>query len=273
MTDIKLNNVSFSYPGDFLALDNINIEISSGENVAIVGQNGAGKTTAVKLMNNLLKPTVGDVLIGEMNTKDYTTAQISKIVGYVFQNPDDQIFHSTVIEEVEFGPKELGFDEEKVKDLVEKALKLTNMDKFRDENPYNLPLSTRKFVTIASILAMDTDVIIFDEPTAGQDLLGNQRLSKIIERLIEKGKTLITITHDMEFVVQNFNRVIVMANKKVIREGTPSEVFWDFQSLEEAKLKQPTISHMSRKLGISKQITYTEELIELIVENIRDKEQ
>ena len=103
MHDVILKNVSFSYPGGFLAVDDINMEIKAGENVAIVGQNGAGKTTTVKMMNGLLRPTKGDVLIGNMNTKDYTTAQVSRVVGYVFQNPDDQIFHSTVESEVRFG--------------------------------------------------------------------------------------------------------------------------------------------------------------------------
>lgn len=110
MSDLILKDVSFSYPGGFLAVDHINMEIKSGENVAIVGQNGAGKTTTVKMMNGLLKPTEGDVLIGDMNTKDYTTAQVSRVVGYVFQNPDDQIFHATVESEVRYGPKTMKLD-------------------------------------------------------------------------------------------------------------------------------------------------------------------
>ena len=112
MKDLVMKNVSFSYPGDFLAVDNISMEIKGGENVAIVGQNGAGKSTTVKMMNGLLKPTKGDIFVGDMNTKDYTTAQVSKYVGYVFQNPDDQIFHATVDEEVRFGPKYMKLDPE-----------------------------------------------------------------------------------------------------------------------------------------------------------------
>ena len=104
MADIVIKNVSFTYPNGHLAVENINLEIKQGENVAIVGQNGAGKTTLVKMMNGLNKPTLGDVFVGDKNTRDYTTAQISRSVGYVFQNPDDQIFHSTVEEEVRFGP-------------------------------------------------------------------------------------------------------------------------------------------------------------------------
>lgn len=250
MRDLVLKNVSFSYPGGYLAVDNINMEIKSGENVAIVGQNGAGKTTTVKMMNGLLKPTNGDILVGEMNTKDYTTAQISRVVGYVFQNPDDQIFHSTVESEVRFGPKTLKLSPEEVDRRVKEALDITGMYEFKDENPLNLPLSMRKFVTIAAVIAMGTEILIFDEPTAGQDVKGNERLSEILRTLHKQGKTVITISHDMEFVADNFDKVIVMARKKIVRVGTPREVFWDFDSLERAMLKQPYVSRVCNSLGI-----------------------
>lgn len=265
MKDLILKDVSFSYPGGFLAVDNINMEIKSGENVAIVGQNGAGKTTTVKMMNGLLKPTKGDVLIGDMNTKNYTTAQISRVVGYVFQNPDDQIFHSTVESEVRFGPKMMKLDQAEEDKRVEEALRVTGMDAYKDENPFNLPLSIRKFVTIAAVIAMDTDILIFDEPTAGQDMEGNKRLGNILKLLHEHGKTVITISHDMEFVADNFQKIIVMAKKKVVREGTPSEIFWDFETLEKAMLKQPYVSRVCRALGIEGGIISIDEAVEKIM--------
>lgn len=265
MRNLILKNVSFSYPGGFLAVDGIDMEINSGENVAIVGQNGAGKTTTVKMMNGLLRPTKGDVLIGDMNTKDYTTAQISRIVGYVFQNPDDQIFHSTVEAEVRFGPKMMKLDSAEEDRRVEEALKITGMDVFKDENPFNLPLSTRKFVTIAAVMAMGTDVLIFDEPTAGQDMEGNRRLGEILKFLHEQGKTVIIISHDMEFVAANFKRVIVMAKKKIVRCGTPKEIFWDFESLDKAMLKQPYVSRVCKQLGIEGNIIDIDEAIEKII--------
>lgn len=265
MTDLVLKDVSFSYPGGFLAVDHINMEIKAGENVAIVGQNGAGKTTTVKMMNGLLRPTEGQVLIGDMNTKDYTTAQISKVVGYVFQNPDDQIFHSTVESEVRFGPKMMKLPLEEENRRVEEALKMTGMDRYKDENPYNLPLSTRKFVTIAAVIAMETDILIFDEPTAGQDIEGNKRLSDILKTLHEKGKTVITISHDMEFVADNFKKVIVMAKKKIVRSGTPKEIFWDYESLEKAMLKQPYVSRVCKALGIEGNVISIEDAIEKIM--------
>ncbi|MCY1150807.1 MAG: ABC transporter ATP-binding protein [Sphaerochaetaceae bacterium] len=270
MKDLILKNVSFSYPGDFLAVDNINIKIKGGENIAIIGQNGAGKTTTVKMMNGLLKPTKGDVLIGDLNTKDYTTAQISRYVGYVFQNPDDQIFHSTVESEIAFGPKMMKLSETEVKKRVDNALKLTNLTKEREENPYNLPLSIRKFVTIAAVIAMDTEILIFDEPTAGQDDMGNKQLTQILNTLHTQKKTVITISHDMEFVVNNFENIIVMAKKKVVKSGTPKEIFWDFETLEKANLKQPTVSDICRSLNIDNSIVHMDDAVNQIIKEINN---
>ena len=266
MAYIELKDVRFAYPDGHLAVDGVSMSIEKGENVAIVGQNGAGKTTTVKLFNALHYPTGGDVVINGKSTKGQTTAQVSRTVGYVFQNPDDQIFHSTVLAEVEFGPRMMKLPEEKVTELVNYALKITGMKKFREENPYNLPLSVRKFVTIAAIIAMDCDVMIFDEPTAGQDFDGNKRLSRILKELSAKGKTLITISHDMVFVADNFSRVIVMSNKKVIMDGTPKEIFWNLPVLEEAMLKQPYVSRICHSLGLSSSVTQMDEAVALISE-------
>ncbi len=267
MRDLILENVSYSYPGGTLAVDGINMLIKAGEKVAIVGQNGAGKTTTVKMMNGLLRPTEGNVFVGDINTKDYTTAQISRIVGYVFQNPDDQIFHSTVESEVRFGPKMMKLDPELEDKRVAEALELVGIGKIRQENPFNLPLSIRKLVTIAAVIAMDTEILIFDEPTAGQDMKGNKSLSRVLEALHEKGKTMITISHDMEFVVSNFDRIIVMAEKKVIRSGSPKEIFWDFSTLTKARLKQPYISRVCRRIhGIDKNVIDIDTAVKTIQE-------
>lgn len=266
MADIVIKNVSFTYPNGYTAVENINLEIRQGENVAIVGQNGAGKTTLVKMMNGLNKPTKGDVLVGDKNTRDYTTAQISRSVGYVFQNPDDQIFHSTVEEEVRFGPAYFKLPLEEENRRVEYALQITGMDQYRNTNPFDLPLSIRKFVTIAAVIAMDTDVMIFDEPTAGQDIEGNIRLGQILKALHEAGKTVITISHDMEFVATYFDRVIVMATKHIVREGTPKEIFWDFESLEKAMLKQPYVSRVCKALGIEGNVISVDEAVEKILQ-------
>lgn len=176
-------------------------------------------------MNGLLKPQKGSVLIDGESTKQFTTAQISKHVGYVFQNPDDQIFHSNILSEIQLGPKILKYSPEKEKKIVDFAVELTGLKDYLEENPYNVPLPMRKFITIAAVIAMDTDVLIFDEPTAGQDAAGIERLSNIIDELVEIGKTVITITHDMEFVVNNFHRVIVMSNKQVLADSDARDIF------------------------------------------------
>ncbi|TQI67012.1 ABC transporter ATP-binding protein [Clostridium sp. KNHs216] len=271
MAYITLDHVSFEYPGGFLAVDDISMEIEKGECIAIIGQNGAGKTTTVKMLNGLLRPTKGDVIIGDMNSKDHTIAQMSRNVGYVFQNPDDQIFHSTIYDEVAFGTKVLNKTEQETKELVDYALEITNLAQYRDVNPFNLPFSIRKFISIAAIIAMDTQVMIFDEPTAGQDLTGNLRLSSILEHLHKEGKTLITISHDMEFVVNNFDRVIVMANKKVVTSGAPSEIFWNFEALEKSMLKQPYVSRLCKTLNLGGNIVTMEETSQAILKAVNAK--
>ena len=249
MSLVEVKNVSFSYPNGFVAVDDISFSIEAGENIAIVGQNGAGKTTTVKMINGLTKPTKGDIFVDGKNTKEYTTAQIAKMVGYVFQNPDDQIFNNTVYKEIEYGLKRMKIPADERKRRVEESAKLAGMTEYLNYNPYDLPLSLRKFVTIASVIATDCDVMIFDEPTAGQDLEGLQQLAFIIEELKAKGKALITITHDMEFVAQNFERLIIMCNKKVVADGKTKEVFYYEDIMEKARLKQPCLVEMSNRIG------------------------
>ena len=197
MSFIKIEDMTFAYPDKTIAVDRISLNIEKGEKIALIGQNGAGKTTTVKTLNGLLKPTSGNVIIDGWNTKDYTTAKMSKKVGYVFQNPMNQIFNNRVYSEIEYGSKMLKYSKDEIKKLVEEAIILTELEEYVEENPYNLSYSMRKFVTIASIIAMKTDVIIMDEPTAGQDLKGMKILKKIIDKLSSQGKTIITITHDM----------------------------------------------------------------------------
>lgn len=260
MSFLALTDVSYRYPSGYLAVERVNMSFAKGESVAIIGQNGAGKTTTVKMMNGLLKPTDGNVIIDGWNTREYTTAQLSRKVGYVFQNPDEQIFHNDVYSEIEFGPKNLGLSAEQIKVNVMRAAELAGVVPFLEENPYNLPYSMRKFVTIASVLAMDSSLIILDEPTAGQDLPAMKRLSDLIRILSEEGKTVITITHDMEFVVNNFNRIIVMANRQVLADRDKRDIFWDHDILRQAKLKQPHISRLCHALNLDEQILTLQEL-------------
>lgn len=264
MAIIEFQDVSFSYPGGFTATEHVSFEIEKGQNIAIVGQNGAGKTTTVKMINGLLKPSEGAVLVDGMDTRDFTAAKLSRKAGYVFQNPDDQIFHNTVGAEIRFGPKVLGYDGEKAEGLIRFAAKITGLTSELEENPYNLPLSMRKFVTIASVLAMDTDILILDEPTAGQDQAGIKTLEEMMTVLKEQGKTMITITHDMEFVVNNFDHVFVMAHKNLLRTGRPGQIFADGALLEESMLKRPFVCDMAEQLKLGRHITTLEALADCL---------
>lgn len=252
MALVEVKNISFKYPNGYLAVDDVSFSIDAGENIAIVGQNGAGKTTTVKMLNGLTKPCAGDVLINGESTKKYTTAQMARKVGYVFQNPDDQIFNSTVYKEIEYGLKKLKIPMDESERRVKDAAKLTGMDKYLEMNPYDLPLSIRKFVTIASVIASDCDVMIFDEPTAGQDLDGLERLSELNKTLTKRGKAIVTITHDMEFVAENYDRTIVMCQKKVIADGLTKDVFFEEEIMNRAMLKQPALVRIANKIGMQK---------------------
>lgn len=258
MSFLTLKNVSFSYPNGFEATQNVSLKFQLGEAVAIIGQNGAGKTTTVKLMNGLLRPTKGEVLIEGKATSSLTTAQMSKRVGYVFQNPDDQIFQDTIEKEIAFGPKSQKLEKAVLNEKVTAAAEICGLKEVLKEHPYNLPYSKRKFITIAAIIAMDPEVVILDEPTAGQDRESTDLLGKIISYLTDQNKAVITITHDMEFVVKEFQRVLVFADKQLRKEGTPKEIFWDEELLKFSALKQPYICQLAKSLGIQNIMTMDE---------------
>lgn len=264
MNQIELKHAYFQYPNGFLANDDLNLVIKRGERVAIVGQNGAGKTTAVKMMNGLHKPCKGDVLVDGKNTKDFTTAQVARHVGYVFQNPDDQIFNQSVYAEIAYMPKYYKLPEAEIKSRVEESAELLNIERFLEKNPFEIPYVIRKFVTIAAILATKPQYIILDEPTAGQDLNGIHILSNLLNVLKEQEIGVITITHDMEFVADNFQRVVAMANKKIIADGTAKTVFSDDEILKQSKIKRTQIGEIASLLGMGKDILNAEEFVAAI---------
>lgn len=255
MAYLELKNVGFSYDNGYEAVRNINMSFELGESVAIIGENGAGKTTTVKLMNRLLVPTKGEVLVDGKSTKECTTAQISKKVGYVFQNPDDQIFQDSIYKEIAYGLKKMKLSPDEIYKKVREAAEICDLTEHLEDHPYNLPYSKRKFITIAVIIAMDPQVVILDEPTAGQDRTSTEDLKRIINHLVEKNKVVITITHDMEFVVDQFERVIVMAEKEVRKDASPKEIFWDKELLELSSLEQPYICQLADMMGMTDVMT------------------
>lgn len=247
---IEIKDLHFTYPGDVHALNNINLTIESGEQVAIIGQNGAGKTTLVKHLNGLLLPTSGSVNIGDWDTKEHPVAKLASRVGYVFQNPDEQLFTKNVHDEVSFGPKNLGYPPDKVEALVNDALALTELSDKRDMNPYDLSATWRKLVALASIIAMDTPVIVFDEPTTGQDAANIARIAHVIASLRQHGKTVITITHDIDFCAENFERIIALGGGKVLLDGAASEVLGQEDVLAQTFVEPPQLTRLGLRLGL-----------------------
>ena len=233
-----VRNLKFSYTEDHPIFENFQLPLDQRP-TAIIGQNGAGKTTLVRLLKGLLKPSAGTILYQGEDISRRTVASLAGQVGYVFQNPDDQIFKYKVIDEVMFGPLNIGMPKEKAKEKAMEALALTELTSYAGENPYDLELSQRKLVAIASVLAMDTDVIILDEPTIAQDYRGKEIIRNIITSLSGQGKLVLAILHDMDFVAQCFSRVVVLAHGQLLADGTPSEVFVQEDVLKKAALDMP----------------------------------
>ena len=248
---IELRDVGFVYPDGSRAIQGVDLRVEEGERVAIVGQNGAGKTTTVKLMNGLLKPTSGDVLVDGVSTRGRTTARVSREVGYVFQNPDDQLFAADVRSEVEYLPKYLRWSDEKTAARVDRAVRLTGIGDHLDTNPKDLPTAVRKFVAIAAVLVSECRYVILDEPTAGLDMRGLELLHGLLDSLRAEGIAVVTITHDMRFVIEGFDRVVAMAQGSVVVDGPRSAVFCDDQVLERARLKRLDVAQLARDLGLS----------------------
>lgn len=264
MSKLEFKNVSFIYPNGFKAINDLNLVVNSSEKVAIVGQNGAGKSTCAKLMNGLLRPGSGEILLDGNNTKDMTTAQISRKVGYVFQNPNDQIFNSTVYDEVAFSLRALKVDEDEMDKRVREACEICELSEYLDDHPYDLPFSTRKFITIAITIANDCDIFIFDEPTAGQDAYSMGCLKRVIDHLHDLNKTIITITHDMEFVVENFDRVVVMSNKEIIKDADKKEVFDEDEILQKAYIQPPVVKRLCNSINLNEKLLSVDDFVDYI---------
>lgn len=246
--DVTFSGVAYTYPSGVEAVKNVTLDIPAGQRFAIVGQNGAGKTTLVRHLNGIFQPTLGTVQVGDWAAADHSIAELSARVGYVFQNPDEQLFARKVIDDVAFGPKNLGFDADRSAGLVAAALEQTGLTSEAESHPHQLSLSERKRVALAAVLAMDTPIIVLDEPTTGQDEHGVRMTASIIASLQAQDRTVIAITHDMDFCAENFDRVVAMAHGEILADGTPSEVFAQNQILNEANVEPPQLGRLADRL-------------------------
>jgi len=271
MTEEKLIEVYeffFEYLDGTLALENINLDIYANQFIAFIGQNGAGKTTLAKSLNGLLKPKSGYVKIENLDTREKgTTKKIVTKVGYVFQNPDHQLFNNTIYKEIAYGPRNIGLDEKEVEERVVEAARVCGVEKgLFQEHTFFLTKGLRQRVAIASILAMRPRTIIVDEPTTGQDLRQSLEVMNFLRNLWEKeGHTIIIITHEMPIVAQYAQRVVVLAKGKVLMDGSTREVFAEPELLAKTFVKPPQITRLAQALSedsIPKDILSVPEMVE-----------
>ena len=246
---VEAVDLEFRYPMGVKALDGANLKVYPGEFVAIVGQNGAGKTTLTRHFNGLLRPSAGDIRLFGKSVLNEPTAKLCSAVGYVFQNPDEQLFCDTVEDELKFGPLNIGMDKDWMEEAIRDILVDIGLDKYRQVWPRYLTKGERQRLALASVVAMEPQILIVDEPTTGLDWLESLQILDYLERLRkEKDKTILIITHDMNIVSLYAKRVVVMANGQVVGEGTPREVFSQPNLMEQACLRRPAIADLSDTL-------------------------
>lgn len=246
---ISIEEVSFHYPGTaYNVLDNVTLTINDGEFVAIMGENGAGKTTLVKMFNGLLKPTKGRITIDSLDTRSKSVAQLSRDVGLIFQNPDHQLFAETVSEELSFSLRNFGFPEDEIQLRVADILTSLDLQRYSNFSPFILSGGERKRVALAATLVWNPKHIIMDEPTIGQDYLQKDRLRNFIRQLISQGKTVIIVTHDVEFVAECKPRVILLSKGEVIADGAAAKILTRNEIVERASLVRPQITELMQQL-------------------------
>ncbi len=243
---IQVKNLHHTYENGREVLMGIDFEMGD-EVVALVGQNGSGKTTFAKHLNGLLKPTEGAVRVDGLDTREHSVAELSGIVGYVFQNPEHMFFEENVFREVAFGPKNLGLDEKEIEERVKWALKAVNLEGYEERTPYSLSGGEKQRLAIACILAMKPRYIILDEPTTGLDARSFESVAEAIGRLHSDGHGILLITHDMELVLRLAERVILLENGRKTFDG-PVEEFFSFD-LRSYGLDRPELLEIGRKLG------------------------
>jgi len=270
---IVCENLGHTYPGGVVAIKDINLIINPGELVGVIGQNGSGKTTLVKHFNGLLKPTSGTVYIKGVDTKPVRVQKLAADVGYVFQNPNHQLFARTIEAELEFGPRNLGVPEEEIIDRREKALEFFDLGKFRKNHPYRIGFPLRKLVGMASIYTMRPAVFILDEPTTGQDNVTTQIVYKLIKKLRDEGSTVVCVAHDMILLAEVVERLIVMRDSVIIDDTVPQDVFSNRQLMLSTHLMPPQITDLSLRLKdrnlIDKVVLSVPEMVDVLGTNLK----
>jgi energy-coupling factor transport system ATP-binding protein len=269
---IECRNISFTYPSGTTAINGVNLEIRKGEFLGLIGQNGSGKTTLSKHYNGLLRPTTGNVLVYGMNTKTAPTKELIRKVAYVFQNPDRQLFCPSVRDEIKYTLRNIGVSQEMIGERVEQIAEELKIGHLLEQKPFEISRGDRQRVAIASVLALDPEVLIVDEPTTGQDPKGRRSIMDLLTRLNDEGKTIVIITHDMDLAAEYARRIVVMNNGEILLDAGPREVFRQTDVLRKAYLKPPRVTQLFqylRKNGmpVRDDVLTQTEAIDVLVEN------
>jgi energy-coupling factor transport system ATP-binding protein len=247
---LKLKDIEFSYDRKHKILTDISLTIRQGEIIAFAGRNGSGKTTLTRLIMGLLNAEAGSI---EMNGQDVTKCQaadMAKHIGYVFQNPDRQLFASTVREEIIYGPMQLGFTKKEIELQLEIVLQATDLAAFAEWAPQTLPRGIKQRLSIASALAAKPQLLILDEPTTGQDCRERTKLLRLMRKLNLEGMTVLIVSHDMDIIAEHAKTMIVLENGKIKFNGAPKELFANEKKTVELGLELPEAVRISRDLGL-----------------------
>jgi len=271
---IEVQNIYFTYPSGVEALKNVSLTIRDGEFLAVMGQNGAGKTTLVKHFNGLLKPTRGKVIADGMDTAKVSVAKLSRNVGFVFQNPDSQLFSETVEQEIAFALRNFGFEEDVIENRVTWALNLLGLAQYRKTSPFLLSGGERKRLALASVLAWDPKMLILDEPTIGQDYQQKEKLRQFILQMKEQQRTVVMVTHDVEFVAECNPRVLLMSGGDIVADGEARRILTLPEILASASIVPPQIAQIFIQLssfGFPKEVIDVYEARELLVKALKGR--
>ncbi|MEW6927232.1 energy-coupling factor transporter ATPase [Trueperella pyogenes] len=247
---IEVHGLAHRYQSGVLALDNVSIDIASGDFVALLGTNGAGKTTFARHLVNLLHPTAGEVLINGSDTAGRKVHELASEIGYVFQNPDHQIFANSVFDEVAFGLRNFGFSETEIPDRVYEVLSRVHLEEKIDVHPFTLGRGERQRVAVASVLALKPEILVIDEPTTGQDWNGAVTMLELVRELNAEGKTIVMITHDMLLASLYARRAVVFQNAKIALDVPMSDLFADSEVVRSLNLEVPAITDLTSKLHL-----------------------
>jgi len=247
---IEFKDVTFVHQNGVKALKGVSLSVERDELIGIVGENGAGKTTLVKHINGLLKPTSGSVTVDGKNTRDVSTAALARNVGIALQNANQQLFSDSVENEITYALKNFGFDPGLIQKRLDWALGFFGLEEYRKSSPLILSGGEKKRLTLASILAWDPDVVVLDEPTVGQDAIQKEKLAEIIKLLHSAGKTIITVSHDVEFLWTLQPRLLVMKQGSVVGDGPCATVMKDRMLLEGARVSQPQLVQLYDAMNV-----------------------